>query len=877
MTVDELEVLITANTNELRKEISNANKSINGLKKSAKDSSGGTLQAFKKLKTGIVALGIGKVIKDSITTGMDAIESDSLFETVMGNNADAVKSWSSKVADTLGLNAVAMQKNIGVVYNMTSSMGVAEQNALKLSKGVSVLAEDMASFYNLDSAEAFNKLRAGITGETEPLKALGILVDENTVKQVAYSEGIAENGAELTQQQKVLARYVAILKQTGNAQGDLARTISSPSNQLRQLKSQVTQLGLALSNFFMPIVSAVLPYLNAFAKLATNALNSLKPFADKLAEFLGVSSTDASEETETVNNNVGGIGEGLDDATKKAKKLKATLAGFDEMNVLQENTNDSADTGASSVSGGSLDFDLSEYDAKLEKVNSSTDKLVEKIKKSFSGIGTVVKGIWDSQPVQAFVGAVQTYGSTLWTYWSTMGVNLYNNITTTWGNISTNVGTTITNISTLWTQMWMDIQAGLETWGQPIIDGVSGLFNSIWADAIDPYIQFVTTAWAGFTTTLVDLWNEHGQPLIDNIGEFVVEITAYFQSLWDNILSPIILPFLEELKRVWQEYIDPLIKKIGDFVLTFVNGALEIYNKFVSPIVLWIMDRLKPTFEFIGNIISTVFGYIVGVISSVIGGIIGYFTGLIDFIVGVFTGNWDKAWEGIKTMFSSVWDAIKGIAGAAWDAIKGVFSAVKEFFTSKAEDIKGVFASIGTWFGDIFSGAWEGIKSAFSAVGSFFTGIWESIKEIFANVGSSIAEAIGGTVKKAINTVLSVAVGIINGFISAINFAIGVINMIPGVEINKLSELEVPQLARGGIVDRPTYAMIGEAGKEAVMPLERNTGWIDQLAGKIAEKIGGGNGEINLTVKLGEENIFNRFIEYGRSKAFETNGEVVFA
>ena len=124
---------------------------------------------------------------------------------------------------------------------------------------------------------------------------------------------------------------------------------------------------------------------------------------------------------------------------------------------------------------------------------------------------------------------------------------------------------------------------------------------------------------------------------------------------------------------------------------------------------------------------------------------------------------------------------------------------------------------------------------------------------------------------------LSVAVGIINGFISAINFAIGVINMIPGVEINKLSELEVPQLARGGIVDRPTYAMIGEAGKEAVMPLERNTGWIDQLAGKIAEKIGGGSGEINLTVKLGEENIFNRFIEYGRSKAFETNGEVVFA
>ena len=185
MTVDELEVLITANTNELRKEMGNANKSISGLKKSADKSTKGVSSAFKALKTGIVALGIGKVIKDSISAGMDAIESDSLFSTVMGDNSEAVREWSNSVADALGLSAVNMQKNIGVVYNMTSSMGVAEDNALKLSKGVSVLAEDMASFYNLDSAEAFNKLRAGLTGETEPIKALGILVDENTVKQTA--------------------------------------------------------------------------------------------------------------------------------------------------------------------------------------------------------------------------------------------------------------------------------------------------------------------------------------------------------------------------------------------------------------------------------------------------------------------------------------------------------------------------------------------------------------------------------------------------------------------------------------------------------------------------------------------------------------------
>ena len=875
MTVDELQVLITANTNELRKEINNANKGISGLKKVADKGTAGVSSAFKKLKTGIVALGIGKVIKDSISSGMDAIESDSLFDTSLGKSADAVRSWSEQMAGALGLSDVAMRKNTGVVYNMTSSMGVAEENALKMSKGISLLSEDMASFYNLDSAEAFNKLRAGLTGETEPLKALGILVDENTVKQVAYSEGIAENGAELTQQQKVMARYVAILKQTGNAQGDLARTINSPSNQLRILKQQVQNLGIAFSKFLMPVVQAVLPWITAFAKVVTQALVALEPLANKFAEFLGVADDSANEETKKVADNVGGLSGDYDKATKSAKKLKQSLAGFDEMNVLQDNSSDSADASGGAI-GGDLGFNLDEYDAHLDWIEGGTNEIAEKIKTTFSKVGEVIKKAWNSEPVQAFKNLAITYGGFVWDYYSTLGGDLINNAKTTWGNISGNVATAISNTNTLYTQMWTDIANGIDTWGQPIIDGVSGLFNSIWADAIDPALQLVSQMWADWTGILVELWNEHGQPLIDNIGQFVVNVIGLFQKIWDNILEPIVKPFLKALSDTWDKYLKPLVKTIGDFVLTFVNGALEIYNKFISPIIMWIIERLKPTFEFIGNIVSTVFQYIVGYISSVINGIIGYFTGLIDFIVGVFTGDWGKAWDGIKKMFSSVWNAIKDVAGVAWDAIKGIFSAVKQFFVSKWEDIKGVFSSVATWFSGIFSKAWDGIKSAFSKVKSFFTDIWDTIKGIFSKVGSVIADAISGAVKKAVNTVLSLAIKIINGFISAINLAIGVINLIPGVDIKKLDKMEVPKLARGGIIDKPTVAMVGEAGKEAVMPLERNTGWIDQLASKLGDKIGGANGNIKLIVKLGEEAIFDRFIEYGKEKSFETNGEVVF-
>ena len=789
MTVDELQVLITANTNELRKEINKANQSISGLQKSSNKSSSGVMSAFKKLKTGIVALGIGKVIADTMAIGIDAIETDSKFNAVLGNMAGGVNEWVGNVSNALGVNKVNMQSNIATIYSMTNAMGVSSDNALTMSKSVSLLAEDLASFHNIDSGEAFNKLRAGLTGETEPLKALGVLVDENTIKQYAYSEGIAQTGAELTNEQKVLARYVAILKQTGDAQGDLARTLDNPANQIRILKNQVQQLGLAFSNFLMPILKAVLPYVNAFVKIITNAVNSLA----KLLGFTG--NTDGNGLAggmADVSASASDTSDGLDDANKSAKKLKGTLAGFDEMNVLQDNSSDSAGTSSSvGAVGGGAGFDLSMYDAGLDGISSKADKIAEKIKTTFKGVGDFLKTIWDSEPVQAFAGAVTSYAEYLWSYWSTIGFNLYENITTTWGNISENLEITCDNIVKLWTDMWTDIQGGIDTWGQPIIDGVSGVFNSIWKDVIDPLTQHMAQSWADFSTDLVDLWNEHGQPLVDNVGEFIHNIVGLFQSLWDNILEPIVTPFLEMLTDVWNKHIRGLVKEVGDFVMTLVNGALEIWNKFIQPIVMWIVEKLSPVFAFLGQLVAGVFGTIVGVVSDCVKAVLKGLKGIINFITGVFTGNWKKAWKGISDFFGSIWDSVDGI-------FKGVINGVIDVINAIIAGINKIKWDVPDW-----------------------------------------VPVIGG---------------------KEFGFSIP----------------KIPKLARGGIIDSPTVTMVGEAGKEAVMPLERNTGWIDQLAVKIGEKIGGATGNIKLIVKLGEEAIFDRFIEYGKAKAFETNGEVVF-
>lgn len=327
MTIDELSVNITADIRELKKQMDNADKSIGQLKNTADKTANSVTNTFQNLTKKIAGLGIGVALANSVRKGMSAIEDDNLFGTVMGSWVKDALNYSNKLENILGVSAIVIRRNMGVIYNMATSMGVAEKQAYKMSKGIATLAEDMASFYNIRGDEAFNKLRAGITGETEPLKALGILVDENTIKQYALKHGIAKAGNELTTNQKVLARYMAILDQTKNAHGDLARTIDSPANQVRLFKQNLQGLSIAISNFVIPAFGAVMPYINAFIKVLTIGLNLLGKFA-------GFKAPAITNSTKTASKNVGGIASGLGKANKEAEKLKGTLAGFDKMEVI---------------------------------------------------------------------------------------------------------------------------------------------------------------------------------------------------------------------------------------------------------------------------------------------------------------------------------------------------------------------------------------------------------------------------------------------------------------------------------------------------------------------------------------------------------------
>lgn len=241
-----------------------------------------------------------------------------------------------------------------------------------------------------------------------------------------------------------------------------------------------------------------------------------------------------------------------------------------------------------------------------------------------------------------------------------------------------------------------------------------------------------------------------------------------------------------------------------------------------------------------------------------------WFKGIVDSIKKAFDGigEWfknlfAKAWEGIKSAWSgvkdwfrsllegikSIWQVVKDwfktLFSNAWDGIKSAWSGVKSWFSDLWNGIKSIYSAVSGWFSSIFTNAYNGIRNAFSGITGFFSGIWNDIKNIFSNVGTAIASGIRGAVSGAVNAVLSTAANIINGFISSINFAIRIINRIPGVNISRIRELNIPAMAQGGVVDSATLAMIGENGKEAVVPLENNLEWLNKLAGMLNERMGG--------------------------------------
>ena len=249
------------------------------------------------------------------------------------------------------------------------------------------------------------------------------------------------------------------------------------------------------------------------------------------------------------------------------------------------------------------------------------------------------------------------------------------------------------------------------------------------------------------------------------------------------------------------------------------------------------LDTLKA----LPLILEAVWIAIVSVFETIPAALEAFFVSAVELIEASFASVGEfftGIWENICEIFAPVGEWFEENFGEAWDEVCTAFEPLADWFGEQWENVKSALSDVGNWFGEKFNEAYTAICDFFRPIGEFFSGIWEDIKGIFSDIGTAIADGIKGAVSAAVNGVLGTAVKLINGFISAINAAISVLNAIPGVSISKIGKLSVPAMAKGGIVDSATLAMIGENGKEAVVPLENNTEWIDLVASKMSSAFG---------------------------------------
>ena len=386
MTVDELQVLITAQTSKFNSEIAKVQSQISGLDKNVKNTSSNLTKSFGSLAAKVVSVGaIIKATASSINAAMNFIEDENLFQVSMGKWADATRDWSNEVQNSVGVSAAWLRKYSGVMTNMTASMGLAQDQAVKLGKGIALLSNDIASFYNISAESAFEKIQSAMAGMPRPLQELGIMVRDSEVKQVAYANGIARTGDELNTTQKAMATYLAILQRTSNAQGDLARTINSPANQFRMLKTSIKDLAVAIGTMFQPLLQVVLPVLNAIVIATTRAFQAI-------ARLFGIE-FDASAYADgfsDISAGVESVGDAADDSSGSVKKLAKQLAAFDEMNTLNKDTSSGGSSGGGG-GGGSIDLPTIDWDklysGGFDKVTNKALEMADKIYKAFEKLG----------------------------------------------------------------------------------------------------------------------------------------------------------------------------------------------------------------------------------------------------------------------------------------------------------------------------------------------------------------------------------------------------------------------------------------------------------------------------------------------------------
>lgn len=359
----------------------------NASARKATTTTGQFTSGLKALNVAAVAITfrkIGHFIAQAVTESNKYQEDLNLFTVALGQYAAEAQNYAEKVSDVMGIDPAQWLRNQGVFNTLLTGFGDTAERAQLMSQNLTQLGYDISSFFNISIEDAMQKLQSGISGELEPLRRLGYDLSQARLEQTALNLGIKESVANMTQAEKAELRYYAIMTQVTTAQGDMARTLEAPANQLRILQAQLTQAARAIGNIFIPALNAILPYAIAVVQVIreiANAFANLAGFKLTEVDYSGVNSAAVG---------AGSLADNLDDAAGAAKKLKQYTAGFDELNVFAPNTGSGSGAGAGGAGG--FDFDLPTYDFLGDAVQTRIGEIKKMIEDTLAEITTIVSG-----------------------------------------------------------------------------------------------------------------------------------------------------------------------------------------------------------------------------------------------------------------------------------------------------------------------------------------------------------------------------------------------------------------------------------------------------------------------------------------------------
>ena len=748
---------------------------------------------WAKLTMAINAVKTGaRVLASWITQSNQYIEDINLFTASMGQYAEAAKEYAEQVGEIMGIDPGEWMRNQGVFNTIISGFGVASDQAYLMSKNLTQLGYDISSFFNISFEDAMQKLQSGISGELEPLRRLGYDLSVARLQQEALNLGIEKSVSDMTQAEKSQLRYYAIMTQVTTAQGDMARTLNAPANQLRVLQAQVTQCARALGNIFIPALNAVLPYAIALAKvirMLASAIASFFGFSLPEVDYSGISA--GAGAVGDLADGAGSAADGLGDATKAAKKLKNAMLGIDELNILSEN--DSSGSGSGGIGGGlggsDLGIELPEYDFLGNAVATKVDEIIQKMKE--------------------WLGLTDEINS-----WSDLLHTRLGHILTTVGSIALGLATWKISTKVLNALRWLNDLKG------------HGLSNPLTiAVGISLLVTGISLEWSGIIDTILNELDSENFAQIISGGLLTVGGGAF---LGKGIAGWITTAFADSAVST------ALSTAATNLGLGSASAAGAALGAGVAGIIagipayaVGIYDALKNGLNWLNGLlipagstaaaagIGAIIGACGGPIGAGIGALIGLAVGLVtdgiiaikehwgeitSFLKNFFTvtipGIWNSfvTWlknlpQTISKWFTDLWQPIKDfdwnqfghdVGYKVGTAVKNICNAFKTFFTQTLpevwETVKKSFKTFFTetlpnFFTQTIPELWETIKSAFV---TFFT---VTLPEALGNIGQwfkDVGQAIWDGIKEGWDTAVKAVKDFITGFVDGFKEALGI-------------------------------------------------------------------------------------------------------